>query len=207
MRDTIKINEIFESIQGEGKYAGTPMLFIRTSGCTRSCDWCDTQYHIKGKKMSLDKLARKIKKTKLEYICWTGGEPLLWRKQIYGLVQGANLIGKKFHLETNGDLLDGRERRYFDYISISPKEYKIAKKVKRIIKLWNKNIYDIKVVTDLEEVGVEMLSIATMLMPLTVYKRVMDLITQREVWDYCIKSNKRFTPRFQIWVWGKKKGI
>lgn len=44
----IKISEVFPSIQGEGPYAGIPMLFIRVSGCTRACPWCDTKYHTKG---------------------------------------------------------------------------------------------------------------------------------------------------------------
>ena len=40
----LKISETFESIQGEGRYAGVPSLFIRTSGCNLRCWWCDTPY-------------------------------------------------------------------------------------------------------------------------------------------------------------------
>ena len=38
-----KINEIFETIQGEGQYTGTPSLFVRLQGCPVGCSWCDTK--------------------------------------------------------------------------------------------------------------------------------------------------------------------
>lgn len=62
--DFIPICEIFSSIQGEGSFAGIPMLFIRVSGCTRACPWCDSKYHIKGVKMSIEQIKKRIKKEK-----------------------------------------------------------------------------------------------------------------------------------------------
>ena len=56
----MKINNIFKSIQGEGRYAGFPVVFIRTSGCTRKCPWCDTQYHEGGKEYSTGKIIDSI---------------------------------------------------------------------------------------------------------------------------------------------------
>jgi putative chitinase len=50
----MRVNEIFCSIQGEGKYAGCPAIFIRLSGCTRKCSFCDTKYHTNGKEMSVE---------------------------------------------------------------------------------------------------------------------------------------------------------
>ena len=38
-----KINELFETIQGEGQYTGTPSIFIRLQGCPVGCPWCDTK--------------------------------------------------------------------------------------------------------------------------------------------------------------------
>ena len=40
----MRICELFESIQGEGKHAGTPSVFVRTSGCNLRCWFCDTPY-------------------------------------------------------------------------------------------------------------------------------------------------------------------
>ena len=52
----MKINEIFESVQGEGRAQGKPVIFIRLSGCTRKCDFCDTTYHTKYTEMSPEEL-------------------------------------------------------------------------------------------------------------------------------------------------------
>ena len=38
----MRVNEIFYSIQGEGRYTGTPAIFIRLAGCNLRCDFCDT---------------------------------------------------------------------------------------------------------------------------------------------------------------------
>ena len=39
-----KVNEIFNSWQGEGFFTGTPCTFIRLSGCNLNCEWCDTDF-------------------------------------------------------------------------------------------------------------------------------------------------------------------
>lgn len=205
MQKAIKINEIFESVQGEGKYAGYPMLFIRTSGCTRSCSWCDTKYHTKGKNITVKDLIKRINKSKLDIVCWTGGEPLLWRDKInYTIKRTRN---KQHHIETNGDLLIERDIYSFDYFACSPKELKVVQKVRKFFKgHWWKN-FDIKVVTDLKKEGMNMLKYATMLMPLSTYNKKKDLEIQKRVWAYCVKNNIKFTARYQTWIFGKKRGI
>ena len=212
MKNKIRISEIFKSIQGEGKYAGYPMLFIRTYGCTRHCSFCDTFYAVEGnkyKEMTINQLIRKIDNYKGLYICWTGGEPLLWRKQIKEIIK--KTLNKNHHIETNGDLLIKEDLEVFDYLAISPKDLKTIKKLKERItftsyesKNWE---WDIKIVTDLEKIGRWGLRYATILMPLTVYKPRKDLQIQRKVWNYCIKKNIRYGPRFQFWIWGKKRKI
>lgn len=39
-----KVNEIFYSIQGEGRHTGMPAVFLRLAGCTMGCSFCDTKY-------------------------------------------------------------------------------------------------------------------------------------------------------------------
>ena len=202
----IKINTIFESIQGEGKYAGTPMLFIRTSGCTRACDFCDTKYHTEGTYMTIESIIKTIKKSKLDYVCWTGGEPLLWRKQILSVM--SKTLKKEHHLETNGDLLKFEDVMLdFYYTAISPKELKTVNAIVKEMREVSRDDYDVKIVTDFKKVGTSMLKYATMLMPLTLYDKKKDLKIQQRVWDYCVKNNIKFTPRYQYWIWDKKRKI
>lgn len=207
--EKIKVCEIFESIQGEGRYAGYPMLFIRLSGCNRVCSWCDTKYHTKGKEMSLKDLVKRIRQSKLDIVCWTGGEPMLWKNQIIEIMKEVN--NKIYHMETNGDLIiekDLHEDQYVSYVACSPKTKYTAKRISQLFrKISNPRCYDIKVVTDLKKEGMEMFKYATMLMPLTTYNPKKDLAIQRKVWNYCVKNNIKYTSRYQIWVWGKKRNV
>jgi len=82
----LKINEIFYSIQGESTYAGIATVFIRTSGCNLRCNYCDTKYaYNEGQRFSVEKLVDISSSYKTNYICITGGEPLL-QKDIYELM-------------------------------------------------------------------------------------------------------------------------
>lgn len=199
----MKICEIFTSIQGEGRYQGFPMLFIRTSGCTRKCSFCDTKYHVDGITISVKELCRRIRKSNRKYVCFTGGEPLLQRNEIYEVIEKCK--GKQFHIETNGDLLEPSDLYKFEYFSCSPKDLETAKEAKKYFRDIDDNYYDIKVVTDLKTTGREMIPFATTLMPLTYTQN--DQTIQEKVWKYCVKNNIRFCGRLQYYVWGKKKGV
>ena len=52
---SVKISEIFESIQGEGTNAGKDAIFLRTAECNLRCTWCDTKYTWDWKNYSYDK--------------------------------------------------------------------------------------------------------------------------------------------------------
>lgn len=98
----LKINEIFYSIQGESSYAGLPTVFIRTTGCHLRCTYCDTKYsYFEGEMMSLEKILEIVKGYGAEYICITGGEPLL-QKDIHRLIHILCDSGYKVSLETSG---------------------------------------------------------------------------------------------------------
>jgi 7-carboxy-7-deazaguanine synthase len=98
------INEIFYSIQGEGKWTGIPNIFIRTSQCNLRCSYCDTKYaYEEGFEITLYDILKKIQEYPCKYVCITGGEPLL-QKETIPLI---NLIQKKDYkilLETNGSI-------------------------------------------------------------------------------------------------------
>ena len=98
----MKINEIFYSIQGEGKWAGQPNIFIRTTGCNLRCEFCDTKYAYKnGKKISIKEITEIIKKYPCKNVCITGGEPLE-QTEIIKLINSLIKKDYKICLETNG---------------------------------------------------------------------------------------------------------
>ncbi len=75
--DTLIINEIFYSIQGETSRSGFPTTFVRLTGCPLRCSYCDTEYAFKnGSKMSFNEIGSEIKKNDSKYVTVTGGEPL-----------------------------------------------------------------------------------------------------------------------------------
>gem|GEM_PF-2907847 len=76
----VQIAEIFESIQGEGPWAGAQSLFIRTSGCNLRCWFCDTPYTSwkpEGSAWSLDELRCRVADSSAPDVVLTGGEPML----------------------------------------------------------------------------------------------------------------------------------
>jgi len=100
----MKINEIFYSIQGEGKWMGLPNIFIRTTGCNLRCSFCDTTYAYEtGEEMSIEEIINRIRKHPCNYVCITGGEPLL-QEEIVQVIDV--LLEKKYVicLETNGSI-------------------------------------------------------------------------------------------------------
>ena len=98
----MKINEIFYSLQGEGKWTGLPNIFIRVTGCNLRCSYCDTKYAYEhGKKMSIAEIVNEIQKFPCIHICLTGGEPLL-QQEIFDLINILLNGGYKLCLETNG---------------------------------------------------------------------------------------------------------
>ena len=102
--DSLLITEIFQSIQGEGRYIGIPMLFVRTNRCNLRCRWCDSTYTFQGgTEVSLQELADKIRDYRHEWVCFTGGEPLL-QKEAIKFVDLAHELGKNVLLETGGSL-------------------------------------------------------------------------------------------------------
>jgi 7-carboxy-7-deazaguanine synthase len=103
------VNEIFLSIQGEGKEIGRPTVFIRLTGCNLRCNWCDTEYAFyEGKKMSVEEVLDEVDRYGIKRVCITGGEPLLQRDEVLVLVDALLSRGYEISIETNGSLpIDG----------------------------------------------------------------------------------------------------
>jgi 7-carboxy-7-deazaguanine synthase len=98
----MKINEIFYSLQGEGRLVGLPTIFIRATECNLRCTYCDTPYaYNKGTDMTPPEIIRHIKKWDCKRTCITGGEPLLQQDLKY-LLQNLSNNNYDISLETNG---------------------------------------------------------------------------------------------------------
>ena len=200
----MRINEVFKSIQWEGKYTGHPVLFIRTSGCTITCSFCDTQYHKNGKEMSVKKIVKAIKESGMDIVVWTGGESMLHIEEIKEVIDTLreNYNFAEHHIETNGDLIV--PINYFNYIGLSPKCLTVAKNAQTIYTDSSVN-YDIKVVTDLN-MNKELIPYATLLMPLSTYDEKKDKQIQKDVWEYCVEHKIKYAHRVHVNVWGKSIG-
>ena len=110
--------EIFESLQGEGRNAGRPCIFVRFAGCNLACPWCDTDVKRRFS-LSLEDLVKEVRGFKARSVILTGGEPTLVKEMpelVAALKKGGYWIG----VETNGT----RNEEWLglvDYVACSPK--------------------------------------------------------------------------------------
>ena len=112
-----RINEIFYSIQGEGRFTGVPTVFVRFSGCNIKCPFCDTDFKTY-KEMSEEDIIAEVKRVggNSTHVVFTGGEPTLQLTE--SLCDKLHAIGKYLAIETNGtnEVPNG-----VDFITCSPK--------------------------------------------------------------------------------------
>src|SRR5690554_7664464 len=74
---SVKITEIFYSLQGEANTVGLPTVFVRLTGCPLRCQYCDSAYAFHGgERMSLSQVLTQVAEYQPRYVCVTGGEPL-----------------------------------------------------------------------------------------------------------------------------------
>ncbi|MDO5843560.1 MAG: radical SAM protein [Methanocorpusculum sp.] len=101
----MKVSETFVSLQGEGLNQGKPCFFLRLAGCNLRCAWCDTEYSFeKGEEKSVDEIVKEISESGLSYVCITGGEPLLQKKELLPLLEILSAAKISVDIETNGTI-------------------------------------------------------------------------------------------------------
>lgn len=114
----LKITEIFYSLQGEARDAGSPTVFIRLTGCPLRCVYCDSEYAFYGGEWKqIDQIMEQVASYQTPYVCVTGGEPLA-QKRCQDLLNKLCEAGYKVSLETSGAMdisqVDERVSRVLD---------------------------------------------------------------------------------------------
>lgn len=104
----LKINEIYPSLQGESTYAGLPCVFVRLTGCSLRCTWCDTAYAFyEGQDRGLGAVLAQVDSFGVKLVEITGGEPLE-QEGVYPLMESLLKKDYKVLLETSGAVDLGR---------------------------------------------------------------------------------------------------
>ena len=99
---SVRLTEIFHSLQGEARTVGRPTVFVRLTGCPLRCTYCDTAYAFEGgKQQSLDSILAQVAEHSADYVTVTGGEPLAQPAAIQ-LMQMLCDAGCQVSLETGG---------------------------------------------------------------------------------------------------------
>jgi 7-carboxy-7-deazaguanine synthase len=129
MSETLVINEIYLSLQGESTWAGLPCVFVRLTACNLRCSYCDTAYAFtEGQELALPEILTRVRVLatpfashptlgRLPLVELTGGEPL-WQKNSLPLMRSLCEAGFTVLLETSGALdiaaVDPRVKRIMD---------------------------------------------------------------------------------------------
>lgn len=117
-RISLRVSEIFFSLQGEATRVGLPTVFVRLTGCPLRCTWCDTTYAFTGgQSLTLDEVLERVAAFPTRQVCVTGGEPLA-QKSCLDLLMALCDRGYDVSLETSGALdispVDARVSRIVD---------------------------------------------------------------------------------------------
>jgi len=116
----MRIAEIFQSLQGEGRLTGTESVFVRVGGCNLRCSFCDTPYASwspEGEELSVERIVARVEPFGSRHVVLTGGEPMLFDEAVPLCVE-LHRLGQHLTIETAGTL-------YLpvacDLMSLSPK--------------------------------------------------------------------------------------
>lgn len=115
--DTLRITEIFHSIQGEGFHAGTSAIFVRATGCNLACDFCDTDFSPR-ERLAPGAVLERLAGFPCRFVVLTGGEPTVQPHGFRALVELLHANGYFVTMETNGS---SRDTLGVDWVTVSPK--------------------------------------------------------------------------------------
>ena len=122
---SLSINEVYQSIQGEGLLMGIPALFVRFQGCNLRCPWCDQPSALpfsKERLISIQELLETLSDYSAKHVVITGGEPMA-QEALADLIKELLSRSYSVQIETNGTLWQERLEPFAELIHItcSPK--------------------------------------------------------------------------------------
>ena len=223
------VNEIFYSIQGEGKLAGVPSVFVRLAGCPLRCKWCDTKYAWSpsaGQEMTVEQITAKITEHPAGHVVITGGEPIVCN-ELGELTKAIAHADKHITIETSGiEFIDDLK---CDLMSISPKlsnsipedEALSVKHKKHMInheairQLIDKYEYQLKFVVDGPDDLNEIAACLEKMKNINPYKVFLmpqatdslEYIQKSKILaDICKRTGFALSPRLQVLLWSGERG-
>jgi 7-carboxy-7-deazaguanine synthase len=227
----LKIAEIFYSIQGEGTLAGTPSVFVRTSGCNLRCSWCDTPYtswEPVGEDVALEEILARVARFRAHYAVLTGGEPMI-APEIVPLTEALRQMRLHVTVETAGTVFAPVDCHL---MSISPKlsnstpferdggrwaaqHDRLRIRLEVLKRLMAEYEYQLKFVVCGEEDLPEIRDLVArlkanpqrvVLMPEGIDAEV---LRERASWlvEQCKQEGYRFSPRLHIELYGNRRGV
>jgi 7-carboxy-7-deazaguanine synthase len=222
--------EIFASVQGEGVSAGVPSTFVRLATCNLRCSWCDTAYtwdwdrFAKSEQvMELDceEVAAAVRALPPKNVVVTGGEPLIQKRALSGLLRDLKDDGYRVEFETNGTIAPGGLAPLVDQWNVSPKLCNsgneglqrlpedslrdFAARENAFFKFVVDGPEDLPEVEELRE-RFEIPASRVVLMP---QGTTAPELNARSPWlaEACTERGYRFSSRLHILIWGDKRGV
>ena len=228
---SLKVAEIFYSVQGEGMLVGVPSVFLRLSGCNLRCKWCDTPYaswEPEGDNLMLGAVLADVRRCWSTHVVVTGGEPMI-APMIGELTRRLKELDLHITVETAGTVY---QPVTCDLMSISPKlanstphrreggkwaaQHERLRYQPEVLKrLMSEYAYQLKFVVSAEEdvgeieaivqeTGADRSRVMLMAEGTTPEK-----IHERAGWivEVCKRERFRYSPRLHIDIWGDKRGV
>jgi len=217
---TLRVSEIFTSVQGEGPSVGTPSVFVRLQGCSVGCAWCDTKYAWdagRGEELTLESVLQRVKDAGPQNVVVTGGEPFE-HPALVPLVTALHALARRVEVETAGTAMppglpvdQWNVSLKLAHSGVPLERRLIAAAIERFRDLgaWFKFVVGDE--RDLDEVLAiqsrhALPSDRILLMPLGL-RREEQRALMPEVISWCTRHGFRFSPRLQILVWGPRRGV
>ncbi len=230
----LPLNEAFVSVQGEGRFAGHPALFLRFNYCNLGCSWCDTRFTWDTDKFENGDLLSPQQITKLAFelvasqsknasdvhVVLTGGEPMLHQDRLPELISNLRRAGFHFfEIETNGLIVPNEQMlKSVDWWNSSPKLSNNGLNVKQNISVETLHAiaktgkadfkFVVSSVQDIDEIITHYLPHvphnSIMLMP-EGFTKAKQLRHTPWVKSAAIRHGFRFSPRLHILEWGNER--